>query len=251
MFINPVARSPFLGVWNILRFNWHFYVLTLLSIISLFGISFFLEESWKPTIWLLVLLICLPLCISLIVSFYIYDCTNLYQLPWLPDLNEKRVLYVHAGFDEISKQLRNQYPKMEFHICDFFDPNMCDEISIKRARKIYPIDPKTIQIHAEKLPFAPNSFDICVVFFAAHELRKQEIRTKFLSELARVCKKDGFIYVTEHLRDWRNTLAYSIGVGHFYSRNTWLQQFRKSKLILKQEVKTTPFVTTFILCPHD
>ncbi|MFT5882501.1 MAG: hypothetical protein ACI9FG_001004, partial [Crocinitomicaceae bacterium] len=38
-----------------------------------------------------------------------------------------------------------------------------------------------------------------------------------------------------------------LGAFHFHTRKEWLNNFRASKLMVKDEMKTTPFVTTFIL----
>ena len=77
-------------------------------------------------------------------------------------------------------------------------------------------------------------------------INKRE-RVLIFSELSRVTKPTGLIFVTEHLRDFNNFIAYSLGFFHFHSKTSWLTTFEKSKLKVKNEPKTTPFITTFIL----
>ncbi len=59
--------------------------------------------------------------------------------------------------------------------------------------------------------------------------------------------KTGKIIVTEHLQDRANFLAYNIGFFHFHSRTTWLNTFQSAGLNVADEIKVTPFITTFIL----
>jgi len=65
--------------------------------------------------------------------------------------------------------------------------------------------------------------------------------------LHRIIKPDGEIYISEHLRDTANFIAFTIGFLHFYSKNTWFKTFSTAKLSLKKEIKTTLFTSTFIL----
>ena len=57
----------------------------------------------------------------------------------------------------------------------------------------------------------------------------------------------GQVIVTEHLRDTANFIAYNIGFLHFHSKETWLQTFRNAGFKVFQEIKITPFISTFIL----
>jgi hypothetical protein len=42
-------------------------------------------------------------------------------------------------------------------------------------------------------------------------------------------------------------MAYNFGFFHFHSKNTWLKTFHRSGLTITNEIKITPFITTFIL----
>lgn len=242
-----IKRKPFQGVFNIVRFNWHFYLLAGLVISSLILLKHYLPEQVQPFVLWLALLAILTIAISLIVSFYIYDLSNLYQLKWLSNGDNKTILTINAGFDETSELIRDKFPEVNLTICDFYNPQKHTEVSIKRARKAYPPLENTIQVPTDKLPFPDNSFDCSLAILSAHEIRDEKERIDFFRELERVTKSTGQIIVTEHLRDLTNFMAYTIGFFHFHSKSTWMRTFMEAKLKVKREIKTTPFITTFIL----
>jgi ubiquinone/menaquinone biosynthesis C-methylase UbiE len=189
----------------------------------------------------------LTISISLLVSFYVYDLSGLYQLKWLPNSDNKRILSINAGFDETSDIIKSKFPFSKLTICDFYDPEKHTEVSIKRARKSYPPLADTIQVSTEQLPFPDSSFDYTLVILAAHEIRDEKERVHFFKELNRVTSPTGQVFLTEHLRDLNNFMAYTIGFFHFHPRKSWLRTFDQSKLRVSREIKTTPFITTFIL----
>ncbi len=247
-----LGRSPFQGVTNVLRFNWHFYVVAVVGIMILLFSSQYLSKDW---IWFPLAtssLILLTTLVSLFVTYYIYDLSKLYEFTWLDGTltNSKiKILNINAGFDETSQIIATKFKDSELHICDFYDPKDHTEISIKRARKAYPPHPKTLKAKTDTLPYPDRAFDAVCVSFAAHEIRNLKEQNQFFRELARVTNQDGKIFVTEHLRDTYNFLAYTIGFFHFYSKKTWMRIFNAAKLNLIQEKKTTAFVSTFILAP--
>lgn len=240
-----VKRKSFQGVGNIVRFNWHFYVITILIFIALFFLKNELNSSLQILVNIGLILAIATLSISLLVSFYIYDVSDLYQLNWLENLNNKKTLNIHAGFDETSGIIEQKFPQTELTIADFYNPKKHTEISIKRARKAYPPNPKTITINTEKLNFEDLYFDESFAILAAHEIRNTAERIQFFKELSRITKDK--IYVTEHLRDFPNFLAYTFGFFHFHSKKTWFNTFNEANLLVKKEIKTTPFITTFVL----
>jgi ubiquinone/menaquinone biosynthesis C-methylase UbiE len=69
----------------------------------------------------------------------------------------------------------------------------------------------------------------------------------FFKEINRVTKPNGQLFVTEHHRDFYNFLAYNIGFFHFHTFQTWSKTFKNSGFIIKDKIKTTAFVTTYIL----
>lgn len=240
-------RRPFQGVFNIIRFNWHFYLIAIVVFIALNIINATFFVNFQPYTFWLIMGSLIPLVISLIVSFYIYDFSNLYQFQWLPNFDNKSVLNINAGFDETTSIIKTKSPTCKITICDFYNPIRHTEVSIKRARKIYPPLKGTVQVSTDKLPFSDNSFDFSLAILSAHEIRDEAERIIFFKELNRITKKNGQILVTEHLRDWNNFLAYTIGFLHFHSKISWLKTFEEANFVLKQEIRTTPFITTFIL----
>ncbi|QES87874.1 methyltransferase domain-containing protein [Rhizosphaericola mali] len=242
-----IKRKPFQGVWNIVRFNWQFYLIaTAIFIFVLFS------KNWFPFSVRLILNIgmaiaAITIIVSLLASYYIYDYSNLYQLNWIQNINLKKTLNINAGFDETSNIIQKKFPQTQLTICDFYNAQKHTEVSIKRARKAYPPNIKTIAVTTGNLPFESNYFDKVFAILSAHEIRNKKERIIFFKELNRITKSDGKIYVTEHLRDVNNCAVYSIGFFHFHSRKTWLETFESANLTLLKEFKTTPFITTFVL----
>lgn len=243
-------RGPFQGVLNIIRFNWHFYVLAIIGVSSIMVVSFYVPPFVGVPALILGLLTVATIVISLLVSYIVYDCSDLYELKWttLSNLtNGQRILNVHAGFDEVTPILRNKFPASSLDIFDFYNPLKHTEVSIKRARKLYPPCPETKTVSTNQLPLPDNSVDTSIVFLSAHEVRIEEERILFFKELMRVTQPNGQVIVTEHLRDFKNFLAYSIGFLHFHSRQTWKRTFKSAGFRIMKEMRTTPFVTTFII----
>ncbi|MEP6793846.1 MAG: methyltransferase domain-containing protein [Saprospiraceae bacterium] len=183
------------------------------------------------------------------VSFYIYDISDLYKLTWLDkwQSNNRKIVYINAGFDETSHLFKRKFPNSELSVFDFYDPTKHTEVSIKRARKAYAPFPDTQQINTTHLPLPDNSVDVIFVILAAHEIRNDEERITFFQELKRVLTTTGKIIITEHLQDTANFLAYNIGFFHFHSKTTWFKTFQSAGLRVVEEIKITPFITTFIL----
>jgi ubiquinone/menaquinone biosynthesis C-methylase UbiE len=245
-------RKPFQGVTNIIRFNWHFYVLALVATSLLATFSFYTDTTLKIYTSVIALLIISSTLISLSVSFYVYDLSDLYQLKWLDNLSIEEnglTININAGFDETSHLLKEKFKNTELTVMDFYNPLKHTEISIKRARKLYPSHLGTIAIETSALSVADHSADNVFVIFAAHEIRNENERIVFFKELNRVLKASGQIIITEHLRDVPNFFAYNIGFFHFYRRKDWKRTFQSAGLQIAEEIKVTPFISTFILKP--
>lgn len=242
-----VSRKPFQGVTNIIRFNYPYFLLAVVPILFVIFLNKWLPPFFQHLVMWLSILSFITVLSSLLASFYIYDVSNLYHLNWLPDLNKKLVANISAGFDETSEILKKKYPELIVTECDFYDPKKHTEKSIERARKAYPISPDIIPVSTRKLPFEDNSFDVVLGILAVHEIRNTEERLQFFNELNRVTKQGGQIYITEHLRDLPNFLVYNFGFFHFHSHSEWLKTFTNANLKVTKQVKTTPFITTFIL----
>jgi SAM-dependent methyltransferase len=209
-----------------------------------------MSDPYSFYIKLICFLIIAPTLISLIVSYYVYDLSDLYKLNWidvLPTRGNIYILNIHAGFDETSASIKNKLPVSDLQVFDFYDIEKHTEVSIKRARKAYPSYPNTKQITSSTIPLNENVADLIFVTLSAHEIRDQRERSAFFADLTRVLKPSGNIIVTEHLRDIANFAAYNIGFFHFLPRKAWLNNFKTANLNIIKETKTTPFITTFIL----
>ncbi len=241
-------RKPFQGVFNIIRFNWHFYVIALCLVLSIFFISSYIEKPYLNFIYVLVILVLYSIFISLLASFYVYDLSGLYHLDWIEKNNEESIIVnINAGFDETSHLLKNKFKHAKLIALDFYNPKKHTEVSIKRARVAYPPFPETKQIETSNIELTDNSVDKIFVILSAHEIRNEIERTTFFNELKRVLKPTGEIYVTEHLRDFPNFIAYTIGFFHFYTKSSWFKTFNNANLKIRKEIKLTPFISTFIL----
>lgn len=269
-----MERLRFQGVTNIIRFNWHFYVLSIFFVVVLSVPGRWLAGGrYLGYTMLLQLLILVVTGISLLVSFYIYDLSGLYRLAWLDEKvpvgdgrstmaegftgrvpgrsadrePEGLIVNIHAGFDETSQLLVKKYPDCELKVFDFYDPDKHTEVSIARARKVYPPFPGTVRITTDALPMGRGLADTVFLMFAAHEIRADEERVRFFKELGRVLKDSGRIIVVEHLRDLPNFLAYNIGFFHFLPVSAWAETFRQAGFGVCNKKKVTPFITTYTL----
>lgn len=241
------VRKPFQGVWNIVRFNWHFYVLSLgvLLLIYALAITYPSFSGYLGTAGLVILLL---IVISLSVSYYVYDLSGLYNFSWLEvEQTDRKIINISAGFDETSAILEKKFLTAELIALDFYDPSKHTEVSIKRARRAYPVFPGTIEVASVDLPLENGCADKIFVILSAHEIRDMKERILFFKELRRLLKPAGQIFIVEHLRDTANFVAYNVGFFHFYSRSSWCEVFFKADLKIQKERKITPFISIFTL----
>ncbi len=246
-------RTPYQGLWNVIRFNWHFYLLSCFSIPLLLSLSYYLPELYRVCIGVLCLLVMFSTMLSLIVTYYVYDLSELYRLTWLDGItiaSQTIIINIHAGFDETSILIKAKYPDSDLKVFDFYDPAKHTEISIKRARKSVPPYINTMQVPTSHIPVVDNEADLIFVILSAHEIRDQNERNVFFAELKRIINPTGKIIVTEHLRDLPNFIAYNIGSFHFIPKSAWLTTFEDNQLYISREIRITPFITTFILEKH-
>lgn len=244
------VRKPFEGVWNIIRFNWHFYVAAAALLVIAFWWQQHSSEYFRYYLHTFLFLVGGTTLISLLVSLYVYDISSLYTLEWLnaePTGVNDKIANIHAGFDEISILLSHRYGYDALTVLDFYDSSAQTEVSIRRARAAYPPFPNTQRVQAQRLPLADGSMSRIFIFMAAHEIRHYTERVAFFQEVCRVLEPHGQVVVVEHLRDAANFAAYTIGFLHFYSPREWRRVFRAAGLSIEQEKKLTPFVSAFIL----
>jgi ubiquinone/menaquinone biosynthesis C-methylase UbiE len=242
-------RKKFQGVLNILSFNRHFYVLGLGVLAILFASRWIIE--WPDILFGSVILAFLyGLIMPLLVSAYVYDFSGYYDLHWMKDLtgddgSVEQIVNINAGFDETSFLIEKRFPNAELRVFDFYNARQHTEPAIKRARKVSLVYPNTQTIPSNSIPLKDKSADIVFLLSAAHEIRSQEEKVQFLKECYRLCKQGGKVVMVEHLRDFPNFLAFSVGFTHFFSRSTWKNAFERAGFTRFQETKFTPFMSVF------
>jgi SAM-dependent methyltransferase len=247
----PVKRRPFQGVWTIIRFNWHFHTIALAAIAVLWVAAVALSGLAALVCALFAVSAAFTVMMSLIATWHAYDASGLYQLGWLaPELDHaRRAGNIHAGFDETSILLKHEFRDITWHVFDFYHPAKHTEISIRRARRAQAPSPETIAIQTDHIPLADASLDRALLILAAHEIRDHDERVSFFRELKRVLAPGGRVIVTEHLRDFANIAAFSVGAWHFHPREEWLATFHAAGFRVAREFRNNLLITTFVLEP--
>lgn len=248
-----IKRRKFQGVLNILSFNRHFYVFGFSVLALLFASRWFIQ--WPDTVfWIAIIAFLYGLIMPLIVSAYVYDFSGFYNFNWLKNIigeeNElKQIVNINAGFDETSFILENKLPHAEIKVFDFYNSKQHTEPAIKRARKVSLVYPDTRQILSDEIPLKDNTADIIFLLSAVHEIRTHNEKIQFLKECKRICKPGGKVIIVEHLRDFPNFLAFSVGFTHFFSRSVWKNAFESAGFSTFRETKFTPFMSVFTCSP--
>ena len=243
-------RRNFQGVLNILSFNRHFYWFGLIALAAIFVSKYFTQ--WWSNEWFYVVVIAFAygLVIPLIVSAYVYDYSGFYDFNWLKalkidDTKRKVNLNINAGFDETSYIIKKILPESYLQVYDFYNEKQHTEPAIVRARKVSLVYPNTQQINSNAIPLADHSVDTIFLLSAVHEIRNHNEKVLFLKECHRVCKPNGRVVMVEHLRDFPNFLAFTIGFTHFFSRSVWKKAFESAGFKGFNETKFTPFMSIF------
>src|SRR5688500_13996660 len=214
-------RRPFQGVLNILSFNRHFYAIGLAILGAVVAYHLFAGLSLL-VFWLIIAAFTYGLIMPLIVSAYVYDFSSYYDLCWLDKViasseGIKRIVNINAGFDETSFIIKKKFPQAELRVFDFYNAKQHTEAAIKRARKVSLVFPNTQVIPSNSIPMGDSSVDIIFLLSAVHEIRSNKEKVEFLKQCHRICKPEGRVVMVEHLRDFPNFLAFSVGFTHFFS----------------------------------
>ncbi len=248
-----MERRKFQGVLNILSFNRHFYIAGL-GVLALFIGCYLFMKGPDFIFWIIITAFLYGLIMPLIISAYVYDFSNYYKFDWLNNIvrnNEriKSVVNINAGFDETSFIIESKFPQSDLKVFDFYNARLHTEPAIKRARKVSLVYPDTEQIASNIIPLKDNTADIIFLLSAVHEIRSHEEKIQFLKECHRLCKPGGKVIMVEHLRDFPNFLAFSIGFTHFFSSTVWKNAFKRAGFSSIRETKFTPFMSIFSCNP--
>jgi SAM-dependent methyltransferase len=244
----PPSRSRFQGVAEVVRFNWPYYALAAVVILAGGTLAARMQSNASLILWAGVILAAYWLLASILVTFYVYDVSELYSWGWLARLlGSKPVSWAnfHAGLDETSEAFRALFPGSASHVFDIYDSSQMTEPSIERARS-NSLSSSDRPILDGKIPLEDSQLEAAFVIFAAHELRSHPERVKFFNELARVLKMEGHLVLVEHLRDFKNFAAYGPAFKHFFSRREWLSVAQESGLAVQTESSIAGFVHCFI-----
>src|SRR3989449_9905662 len=188
--VERAPRGQFDGVLQIVRYNWTLYIVAVLVA----TLVVLLVDVVHPPAALAGLLILgaaaavLSLVLSLAVSHYVYDRSDLYRWEWIRDRvapTPRHVVLVHAGLDETSLALQEMYPAAEVTILDIYDPTKMPEPSIARARREARSPLASVTADFRRLPLETASADLVTAIFVAHELRQAASKEAFFREARR------------------------------------------------------------------
>ena len=132
-------------------------------------------------------------------------------------------------------------------ILDIYDAREMTEPSIARAREMHPSPNPAVAGKLDKLPLPDGDRDAVFLLFAAHEIRQPARRAEFFREVARVLAGTGQLVLVEHLRDWKNLVAFGPGFLHFYPSSEWLRLAHQAGLKIERETSVTAFVRCFVM----
>jgi SAM-dependent methyltransferase len=250
-----VARAPFHGLRQIVRFNWPFYAVAGTVVTA----GLWTIHRWplggraQAALYSAAGLAALWLAASLTASWIVYDRSQLMTGTWIEKALGFRPatwVNIHAGLDETTPVLRALFNGSRGRVFDIFDAAEMTERSIARARRLAPVGAAPEPVDYRRLPAEAGTIDAALLLLSAHELRTHDARVALFAEIQRVLSPDGRVVVAEHLRDWPNFMAFGPGFLHFHSRRTWTRAFLQAGFTVHQEFSITPFVCVFVLSPH-
>lgn len=193
------------------------------------------------------------LIVSLAVSHWVYDRSDLYRWTWLGRILKNApdgigsLLLCHTGFDEASPALRRRFPHSRWRVLDHFDAGTMTEPSIRRARRLFPPAPETEAARFDRWPVESGGTDVILGLLAIHELRSPGERAAWFAEARRCLAPGGRVVIAEHVRDPANFLAFGPGFLHFHSVSAWRKSWQAADLTLTETFRITPFVRIFVL----
>ena len=249
--VERAPRGQFDGVLQIVRYNWTLYIVAVFVSALVVGLVYLLHppSALAGLLILGALAAVFWLAVSLAVSHYVYDRSDLYRWEWIRDRvapSPRHVVNIHAGLDETSQALLEMYPAAKVTILDIYDSAEMPEPSIARARREARSTLASVKADFRRLPLQTGSADFVTVIFVAHELRRAASKEAFFREAARVLQPGGRLLLLEHLRDGWNLAAFGPGAFHFFPRGEWLRVAGATGFHLGGEISRTVFVRAFV-----
>lgn len=252
------GTSKYAGVLNILKYNVHSYAAGCGVMLGIGALLWFrlLPRSGDAALYGAAALTAFWTFSSLAASYYIYDYVGVTHWDWLPGIlmfPPQRWLNIHAGLDESTQILKQLFLNTGHIVLDVYDPREMTEPSIARARSLQsssqlPAAGKTSGVgKLDALPLLNDDCDTLFLLFAAHEIRRPARRLAFFREASRVLANSGQLLLVEHMRDWKNFVAFGPGFLHFYPRSEWLRVAQDAGLTIEREDQVTPFVRYFLM----
>jgi len=247
--------KDFVGMLRVVRFNWPLYVASALAVLALLLLAAqsIFAGGVRAVFLLCSILVLLQTLLSLLASHWVYDRSALRDWRFLLELlNEQDslcIVNVHSGYDETSGALRQLFAKADIATVDLYPALGRREPSIVRARKLYPPVAKSICETISDWPLTDCSVDFILIAFAAHEVRDPEQRKLLFQQARRVLKPTGRIVLVEHVRDFSNFVAFSLGFLHFLPLAEWISCASRSNLKIAKQYRITPLVAVLELCP--
>ena len=249
----PQARRRAEGVRRVVAFNWPKLVFGAAAAVAAGAVA---ATTASPVLRGLATLTATGtawfLASSLVVSWWVYDRSELHDWRWLAPLlpaARPRWALVHAGFDEAGPSLPAALgtPAAVVDLAPWLSRTSPSNV---RAQRRHPA-PSTLAAGggSTPLPLPAASCDVVLLAFSAHEVRDRQQRETLFEDLRRVLRPAGRVVLVEHLRDLPNLAAFGPGALHFQSRREWQRLARRSGLSIVHEVTMTSFVRGFALCP--
>lgn len=249
----PRTRRRAEGVGRVVAFNWPKLVLGAAAAVAAGAVA---ATAASPAIRALAALTAAGtawfLASSLVVSWWVYDRSDLHDWRWLAPLlplPRPRWALIHAGFDEAGPSLPAALgtPTAVVDLAPWLSRTSPSNVRARRRRPA----PSTVAAGrgSTPLPLPAASYDLVLLAFSAHEVRDRQQREALFEDLRRVLRPAGRVVLVEHLRDLPNLAAFGPGALHFQSRREWQRLARRSGLSTVNEVAMTSFVRGFALCP--
>lgn len=248
------VKFGFDGMLRVVRFNWPLYVVSVLVTLALLLLAAqpIFAGGMRAGLLLASILVLLQTLLSLLASHWVYDRSALSDWRFLLELVDQQdslcIVNVHSGYDETSGALRQLFGKADIATVDLFPALGRREPSIVRARKLYPPAVKSICETISDWPLTDSSVDFILIAFAAHEVRDSKQRALLFQEARRVLQPSGRIVLVEHVRDFSNFVAFSVGFMHFLPLAEWTSCASKSNLKIAKQYRITPLVAVLELC---